>query len=360
MDHEDGAPEVGGWHGPDEPDQTVGDQLRQSPRLLLLGLAILTVFVGLIILTQPFSGKTSIHASPSPPTPGTPLLGLSPGLAYDPIHGQAVLFNQLGQTWLFSGSTWAEAHPLVSPSGRIGAAMAWDPKLKAVLLFGGIVGEHEQPRDTWAWDGSNWRRVGNGVGAPPGGWAAMAYDLARHGMVLVVSPATQSLVTTETWVWDGVRWTRHAGHVDGGPAGYHSSLTFDQANQVIFAASMRCTAASCVVDTLTWDGLDWRRLSPKHQPTASAYMQVVQDPTSGRLILLTEGSTPPRAPAPTETWAWSSEDWSRLGTTGQAGGIVYAVTFGEPRRLIWAFEDTTPSAGSPRVDSAWILNVGGS
>jgi hypothetical protein len=350
----------GGWRSPDERDLRLVDQLRQHPRHVTVGAAILAVLIGMIILVRPFTEHTPADVGHTALTRGTPLLGLSPGLAYDPIHRQVVLFNQLGQTWLWSGGGWSEAHPGLSPSGRIGAAMAWDPKLKAVLLFGGVVGEHGQPRDTWAWEGSSWHKLGDAVGAPPGGWAGMAYDVRRREMVLVVGQVAQGRGTTETWSWDGVRWKERSSGSRLGPEGTRFSLAFDPRSQVILAVYPRCASTTCASETLTWDGYHWHQVNPSHEPDPSAYMEVLQDPASQRLVLLTEGNTPQGVSAPTETWSWNGQDWTRVGTTGKAGGIVYAVPFeaGSPP-VVWAFEDVTPSVGAPRVDNAWILSVHG-
>jgi hypothetical protein len=349
--------EGGAWRSPDDRDRPLSDHLREHPGHLAVGATILALFVGVIILFRPFSPGTPTNVEHSALTPGAPLLGLSPGLAYDPIHRQIVLFNQLGQTWLFSGSSWSEAHPSVSPSGRIGAAIAWDPKLNAMLLFGGVVGEHGQPRDTWAWNGSSWRKLDIGAAAPPGGWAAMAYDSLHREMVLVVASGAPDTMTTETWSWVGSRWKEHSTKGQPAPEGIRSSLVFDPDKQVILAASLRCDSTTCAAETLTWDGSRWHNLTPPHEPDPSAYMEVLRDPASQRILLLTEGSTPPGVPAPTETWSWNGQDWTRVGTTGKAGGIVYAVPFEAGRPVVWAFEDVTPSAGAPRVDNAWILGI---
>lgn len=355
-----GEAEGAGWRSPDERDLHLVDQFRQHPRHLAVGAAILAVLVGVIILVPPFTKHTTANVDHSALMRGTPLLGLSPGLAYDPIHRQVVLFNQLGQTWLWFSNSWMEAHPGVSPSGRIGAAMAWDPKLNAMLLFGGVVGEHGQPRDTWAWDGSSWRKLGDTVGAPPGGWAGMAYDARRKEMVLVVAPGPQGTVTTETWSWNGVRWKERSSASRPAPEGTRFTLAFDPQNQAILAVYPRCASTTCASETLRWDGSHWHQVNPRHEPDPSGFMEVLRDLASQRLVLLTEGNTPPGVPAPTETWSWSGQDWTRVGTTGKVGGIVYAAPFeaGIPP-VVWAFEDVTPSIGPPRVDDAWILSVNG-
>ena len=85
-------------------------------------------------------------------------------------------------------------------------------------------------------------------------------------------------------------------------------------------------------------------------------MQLVQDPVSGQLLLLTEADVPQGVPVPTETWTWNGRDWTRLGPAGKPGGDVYAVSLSDGGGgAVWAFEDVTPSPGAPRVDAVWLL-----
>src|SRR5207245_9422477 len=94
--------------------------------------------------------------------------GLVPLLAFDPDHQQVVLLDLRAQTWLWSNHQWTQAHAPVTPPARTGAAVAWNPGLHAVLLFGGQAdGGQTLLRDTWAWNGSTWREVGRGRLAPP-------------------------------------------------------------------------------------------------------------------------------------------------------------------------------------------------
>lgn len=360
--NEEGDAQGGAWLTPDEPDLGLVGYLRQHARLPLLVTAMIGAVLGIILFSRLFLERTAAPIDNVALTEGTPLLGLSPGLAYDPGHGQVVLFNQLGQTWLWSGNSWAEAHPARSPVGRIGPALAWDPKLKAILLFGGLVGQDGQPRDTWAWDGSSWRKLGDSRGAPPGGWAAMAYDVRHQAMVLLVAPGHPGgplgTATTETWSWDGVHWKERSRADGSAPEGSRFTLAFDREDQLTLAVALRCGLGICTSETWSWDGFGWQQLRPPHEPDPSGFMQVLLDPASERMILLTQGNAPPAIPAPTQTWSWNGQDWINVGTTGKAGGIVYAVPFERgPRPVVLAFEDMTPAAGAPRVDSEWILSV---
>lgn len=68
-------------------------------------------------------------------------------MAYDDATGQVVLFGGdrdngkgvgLADTWIWSGTTWSQRVVSPSPPGRYGAAMAYDPATKQVVLFSGI------------------------------------------------------------------------------------------------------------------------------------------------------------------------------------------------------------------------------
>jgi len=46
--------------------------------------------------------------------------------------------------------------PQASPEGRFGAAEAYDPQTKTVMLFGGRLEPGTPVHDTWAWKGTTW------------------------------------------------------------------------------------------------------------------------------------------------------------------------------------------------------------
>jgi len=48
--------------------------------------------------------------------------------------------RQLGDTWLWTGATWLPLRLGVAPRARSGAAAAFDPLTRAVVVVGGVVG----------------------------------------------------------------------------------------------------------------------------------------------------------------------------------------------------------------------------
>ena len=87
-------------------------------------------------------------------------------MAYDSVHGQAVLFGgttpspvmDFGDTWTWDGANWTQQSQKTLPGARIYSAMAYDSAHDQVVLFGGFVGGTFL-NDTWLWDGSNWTQA---------------------------------------------------------------------------------------------------------------------------------------------------------------------------------------------------------
>jgi len=87
---------------------------------------------------------------------------LSPGLVYDPVHHQLILFGgysnqgRIKDTWLFDLNSfeWVEVSPVLSPPARSDMGMAYDGVNHIAVLFGGmcIDSQREVCHDTWTFD----------------------------------------------------------------------------------------------------------------------------------------------------------------------------------------------------------------
>jgi hypothetical protein len=111
--------------------------------------------------------------------------------AFDPGRGAAVLFGGQGiggdfhaDTWLYAGGRWRRHRAWLrrGPAARCGHAMAYDPALGGVLLFGGIGAGDVPLGDAWLFDG-RWRRL-RATGPEPRRYAALAFDPDLGGCVL--------------------------------------------------------------------------------------------------------------------------------------------------------------------------------
>jgi len=110
----------------------------------------------------------------------------------------------LGDTWVWDGARWTEVTGN-QPSPRAEAAAAWDPKRQRLVLFGGYSwadGTRTYLQDTWEFNGKAWARFATGGPSPRSG-AAIAFDPELGQVVLFGgSPAKN-----DTWVWDGTAWS---------------------------------------------------------------------------------------------------------------------------------------------------------
>src|ERR1700736_1531211 len=159
------------------------------------------------------SSWSDLHASLSSPSSGNNNL-----LAFDAARNNVVLYRSRSTTWTFDGQGWTQV-PTVSPTAREGAAMAYDPRTRTVLLYGGmydVFPSFGQRNDTWAWDGTTWteRHSLNGPGAAQ---AALAYDVHSRTMVLTqlhIVRAGNAVMELSNWSWNGSDWTQlHSSHL---------------------------------------------------------------------------------------------------------------------------------------------------
>jgi hypothetical protein len=110
-----------------------------------------------------WSNRTHLQ-NPSPPGRSDASFG------YDSGNGAAVLFggvstdpygNPLGDTWNFSGGSWQELLPPLSPNNQSGAGSTDDPAESALLLLGDVAGA--SPGCQLSWCGDQWLWTGGGV-----------------------------------------------------------------------------------------------------------------------------------------------------------------------------------------------------
>jgi hypothetical protein len=337
------------WLPADQPGPPL---FRQRRGLFLAALAVVLLFA-VIVVERP--AKPSAKAAPaaSSSSTGAPFFGLFPVFAYDAAHRQVVLLNFRAQTWLWSNHQWVQSHPPLAPARRTGAAVAWDPDMQAVLLFGGRASENEALlHDTWAWNGSNWREVGaGGLGPPTSLMSSMTYDEQRHEMVLVESDLHFG-APIQLWTWNGTAWRQPT--VSGGPISPVAAIGYEPRSRTVVAIAGECSGFECRSQTWSWDGTSWRQLSPAHQPSFAFYsMALVADPISGRLLLVTVSPNTLGA-APTETWAWDGRDWVGLQLIGEPGAEVKIVAGQGDKvdRTVLAFEDVSRDLNTLRIN-AW-------
>ena len=117
----------------------------------------------------------------------TPPARAEASMAYDAARRRLVLFGgyrgtgdgrvRFGDTWEWDGLRWEERTPPLVPPARSGAAMAYDPDRRRVVLFGGS----GRSADTWEWDGAVWIRIE--APSPARFNSVMAYDPGSRALL---------------------------------------------------------------------------------------------------------------------------------------------------------------------------------
>ena len=132
----------------------------------------------------------------TPPVGPTPRFGSS--MAYDAADGYVVLFGgatgggDQDDTWTYSHGIWtALCHTgYCYPVQRDSAAMAYDPQLGYVVLFGGFTnvwgyGPYSWLNDTWGYVGGVWTHLFPN-GSIPSSREGMAFSYDQRDKVLVL------------------------------------------------------------------------------------------------------------------------------------------------------------------------------
>ncbi|MBL0161551.1 MAG: hypothetical protein IPP47_31440 [Bryobacterales bacterium] len=244
---------------------------------------------------------------------GAPLQRFSHAMAYDSTLGQTVLFGGISggstwfyppvDTWVWGGAGWTLKSPAISPTARVGHAMAYDAKHKQVILFAGGLSTYEN--DTWAWDGAAWTQLHPTSNPPPRMSHAMAYDSIRGEIVLFGGADSTGQFLGDTWVWDGVTWTQKSPAHSPSARCYHS-MAYDSARgQVVLFGG-----ADFRGDTWVWDGTDWTEKHPNNIPTPRQSHAMAYEGIGGRIVLFGGEPKPPAISFLNDVWVWNGTDWT--------------------------------------------------
>ena len=222
-------------------------------------------------------------------------LGIAPSprmgaaMAYDSADGYVVLFggwnsfNVLGDTWIFKGGAWTQLAPPVSPPPREFASMTYDTADGYVLLFGGGgQGTNVTLSDTWRYKAGAWEQLSPATSPPSRFGAAMAYDPVDRYVVLF--GGANSSVYGDSWTFNGATWTRLSPPV--GPASrWGTGLAYDaeEGGLVLFGGFDRLGAFG---DTWLFKAGLWGPLAPMTSPSARGALAMTTDSADGYVLLV--------------------------------------------------------------------------
>lgn len=168
------------------------------------------------VLTPFLVGWAPIPSGPAPSP------RWSSAVAYDPALGGIVLFGGVGDrgqlnadTWLFRGDRWTLLEPALSPPARSGASLVWQTDEDRLVLFGGN-GSAGPMGDTWAFSGTTWYPLHPPTSPPPRADASASTDL--EGDLVLFGGNETAQLGNDTWILSGDNWTEAANvGMDGAP-----------------------------------------------------------------------------------------------------------------------------------------------
>lgn len=196
-----------------------------------------------------------------------------------------------------------------SPSPRGRAAIAWNPVANKLVVFGGNTRGATPTllNDVWEYDpvSNGWANVTPAGAAPaPRQFAAMAWDPQLGGMLVFggqVNDVAPPLVVNDTWLFAGGAWTQFAPATSPAPRGEHSLLTRSDAFQdVVLVGGIDHGSATPEqirhLDVWRWSAGAWSLLSNCDvltNPTGAGTTwpasvngnQAVYDPLRQRIVL---------------------------------------------------------------------------
>ncbi|HEY6239047.1 MAG TPA: kelch repeat-containing protein [Thermoplasmata archaeon] len=272
-------------------------------------------------------------------SPGRPVPSprASSQVAYDPSIKAVVLFGgegpggaPLGDTWEFVNNVWIDLSSGLSsaPPARWGGSLAYDPVDAALVLFGGTDGTGYNG-DTWTFNGSGWYHAST-VGPSPRAFAQMAFD-ALDGYVVLFGGAQGSAagtgwtVDSDTWEYRGGVWQNITTQLPIAPpptAG--GSATYDSADQALLlfgGSSIAPNGApgTCYPNGATWTfaGGSWTSVAATTVPAGQMLPMEAFDAVD-HLVLVFGGaqSVGGVCQVTAGTWSYVGGGWSNL--TGPA------------------------------------------
>lgn len=304
----------------------MGDHPRPNRRVVLVLVVAIagTGLVGYLISrppspSPPFNPPPLSSVSPSPTTaPPTPpaTIGYGYSVAEDQATGQLVVFGGStgtgDDTWVWNGSKWTLVSPPTRPPALLGAAAAYDPAVRMIMLFGGQLYASGDSSATWGWDGETWHELNAGIGGPPPGTGTMAWDAALDEMVLVSPLSATSASKGQTWIWGKNAWIPRGVHTpflaNGLVLGNDSST--DTLIGVSCCGTTQTSTGVGMTQTWRWGGSAWQQLVVTSNPIAAALLGLGWDSAGHSLLLC--GQKTIGSPGPPALWRLDGLEWVAL------------------------------------------------
>ena len=263
----------------------------------------------------------------------------------------------LGDTWLGHGTSWRQATG-DHPPARYAAGLAYDAGRKNFVLFGGQSGSVSYD-DTWTFDGAAWTLMTPAHKPRPRRDPAMAYDPALGRVVLyggVIPDGNEGSEAADTWTWDGNDWSMVSGD-NHGPR-YRDGARMATTGDGVILFGGHIGNVTYFGDAWSFDGATWTRVDDGPGPAGRGDAAVAWNPLESSLLVygglgLRAGAGPGNIGVPlTDGWSLKDGTWSRLTGAGppalydantmwdernQAVVLLFGMSCPEPRNDAWVW-----------------------
>lgn len=346
--------------GPSETPQVLSDLLSTSPGASSV-ISALNRAMPKVVPGDPgtFLSPNWIESHPAQSPPER----MGAAMAFDAHKDRrnVVLFGGFGQTgvvgdtWIWSAGTWAQATPATSPSARHGASLVWDPTAGGLVLFGGLDSTATRLNDVWLWDGADWTQL-SPTGTVPSAraYAAVAYDPQREGLV-VFGGQDAGGPSNDTWLLKDNAWTQIQAHGAPGapPARSNAALAYSEStSQLLLFGGEGSTAPLDDTWVLPPAASAWAAQSPTHVPTARGNAAMVFNPGIDGVTLFGGLST---SAALNDTWAWDGSDWlEAAGIASPPGRLRHALAATDTGQVV-AFGGMDGAVNL--LDDTWVYDA---
>ena len=276
-----------------------------------------------------------------------PLPGGTGAIAFDESSGEIVLFaNKVfggfgNKTWTWDGDTWSEVTG-PGPSVRDLMEMVYDPENDSIVLYGGLSGTEQTLGDTWIFEDGEWSEADPPVSPPPNYGQAMAYDPVL-GQVLMFGGIGDN--RDQTWAWDGNTWTElEPAHLPRGR--FRGQLAYDAHRErlVLFGGSSVGPGPSYERTTYSWSGSDWVRERGVSRPPGRTGFAM----TSADGVVTMFGGNNGKPERLGDTWVLGKHRWRELDIRSPGGRYQIGMAYDGARDEIIMF------GGYKTVDDDWV------
>ncbi len=239
---------------------------------------------------------TNISPAKSPPARYGGVMTYDAKDGYVLLFGGNGPRGALNDTWSFSGGNWTNLTHGRSPSARFGASMAYDPPIGRVVLFGGcpflpplqeLCPGKGGLSDTWTYRAGSWTDItGNRTHPHARYLAGLAYDPREKGLVLFGGNGASAFVGS-TWELLGQKWHLMSKVAAPGPRGEFAMIYAARGtgNFVLFGGTTGEVPGSLYLGgTFVYGAGSWSAL-PLVGPSARAGAVMAEDTTDHVAVL---------------------------------------------------------------------------